>query len=202
MPARRLPPIALAALALTACSSDAPLIDAPSSPSSPTSAIVEPVAQPLELGDFDPEGDFEVFNPCTEIPAEVRTAAGLGEPVRDTAYDGDRSVRCSFYPADRSLGGFFSLTGDRVPFSRIEERGLLLSSSAESTISNVYLHHMGSGVPDECSAAVHTNHGRFVVQYTEISSGQGRDQLCARAVDQLENINQHWGKINGDVDQS
>lgn len=200
MPARRLPPIALAALALTACSSDAPLIDAPSSPSSPTSAIVEPVAHPLELGDFDPEGDFEVFNPCTEIPAEVRTAAGLGEPVRDTAYDGDRSVRCSFYPADRSLGGFFSLTGDRVPFSRIEERGLLLSSSAESTISNVYLHHMGLGAEHDCSAAVHSNRGRFIVQYTEISSAQGREMHCALATEKLENIYHHWGENNGDAD--
>lgn len=202
MPARRLLPIVLAALALTACSPAAPLIDVTSSPSSATSVPVEPAAQPLELGDFDPEGDFEVFNPCTEIPPEVRAAAGLGEPVRDPAYDGDRSVRCSFYPVDRSLGGFFSLTGDRVPFSRIEERGLLLSPSAESTIPNVYLHHMGSGVPDECSAAIHTNHGRFVIQYTEISSVQGRDMLCFHAVDKLENIYQYWGEINGDVDQS
>lgn len=202
MPARRLLPIVLAALALTACSPAAPLIDVTSSPSSATSVPVEPAAQPLELGDFDPEGDFEVFNPCTEIPPEVRAAAGLGEPVRDPAYDGDRSVRCSFYPVDRSLGGFFSLTGDRVPFSRIEERGLLLSPSAESTISNVYLHHMGLGAEHDCSVAVHSNRGRFIVQYNEISSAQSREMHCALAIEKLENIYHHWGENNGDADQS
>ncbi|QGU05212.1 DUF3558 domain-containing protein [Corynebacterium comes] len=197
MPARRLLSIVLAALTLTACSPDAPLIDAPPSP-----VTAEPVAQPLELGDFDPEGDFEVFNPCTEIPADVRAAAGLGEPVRDPAYDGDRSVRCSFYPLHTSSQGFYSLTGDRVPLSRIEERGLLLSPTADSTLPGVYLHHMGSGVPDECSAAVHTNRGRFIVQFTEISSTQGRDVLCALSIEKLESIYHHWGENNGDVDRS
>lgn len=202
MPARRLPPIALAALALTACSSDAPLIDAPSSPSSPTSTVVEPVAQPLELGDFDPEGDFEVFNPCTEIPAEVRTAAGLGEPVRDTAYDGDRSVLCSFYPVDQSLRGIFTLTGDRVPVNRIEGMGFLISSTVESTVPNVYLHHMGLEGTGDCSAAVHTDRGRFIVQYVETLSTKQRDATCALAVQKLEDIYHDLGEKNGDVHQS
>lgn len=201
MPARQLLPISCAALLLTACSPDAPLIDVPSSPPASPSAV-EPVAQPIELGDFDPEGDFEVFNPCTEIPAEVRAAAGLGEPVRETAYDRDLSVRCSFYPTDTSMGGFYSLTGDKVPFNRIEERELLLSPTAESTIPNVYLHHMGLGAEYDCSAAVHTKRGRFIVQYNEISSAQGRDALCTRAVEKLENIYHHLGENNGDVDQS
>lgn len=201
MPARRLLPIVLAALALTACSPAAPLIDVTSSPSSATSVPVEPAAQPLELGDFDPEGDFEVFNPCTEIPPEVRAAAGLGEPVRDPAYDGDRSVLCSYYPLDLTLDGFYTLTGDRVPLTRIKERGLLLSPNAESSIQNVYLHHMGSGVPDECSAAVHTSRGRFVVNYIETLSTQGRENLCSLAVQKLETIHQLLGEDNGDVDQ-
>ena len=202
MPVRRLLPTALAALTLTACSPDAPLADAPAAPSPGTPAPVAAAAPPPELGDFDPEGDFEVFNPCTEIPAEVRAAAGLGEPVRDTAYDGDRSVRCSFYLVDSSLAGFFSLTGDKVPFSRIEERGLLLSANAESAVQDVYLHHMGLGAENDCSAAAHTDRGRFIVQYTEISSTQGREKLCALAVDKLEDIYHHWGENNGDVDQS
>ena len=202
MPVRRLLPTALAALTLTACSSDAPLADAPAAPSPGTPAPVAAAAPPPELGDFDPEGDFEVFNPCTEIPAEVRAAAGLGEPVRDTAYDGDRSVLCSYYPLDSTLDGFYTLTGDKVPAGRIEERGLLLSATAESVIPNVYLHHMGSGVPDECSAAVHTNRGRFVVHYMETLSTRSRENLCSLAIQKLETIHQLLGENNGDVDQS
>lgn len=201
MPARRLLPIAFAALLLTACSPDAPLIDVPSSPPASPSAV-EPVAQPIELGDFDPEGDFEVFNPCTEIPAEVRAAAGLGEPVRETAYDGDQSVVCSFYPTDTSVRGFYALTGDRVPFNRLEERGLLLSGSAESVIPGVYLHQMGTGAEHDCNAAVHTNRGRFIVQYNEISAEPDRAVRCGRAVEKLENIYHHLGESNGDVDRS
>lgn len=95
MPARRFLPLALTALMLTACSDSDTLADAPSSPpASPTT--VAPVAQPIELGDFDPEGNFEVFNPCTEIPADIRAEAGLGEEVGEPSYDGNRSVRCSF----------------------------------------------------------------------------------------------------------
>lgn len=202
MPARRLLPIVLAALALTACSPAAPLIDVTSSPSSAASVPVEPAAQPLELGDFDPEGDFEVFNPCTEIPPEVRAAAGLGEPVRDPAYDGDRSVLCSYSPLDQSLRGIFTVTGDRVPLSRIEERELLLSPTAESTVPNVYLHHMGLEGSGDCSAAVHTKRGRFIVQYIETLSTQERDAICVLAIDTLENIYHHWGESNGDVDRS
>lgn len=201
MPARRLLPLTLTALMLTACSPDDTPIDAPSSPpASPTT--VEPVAEPIELGDFDPEGDFEVFNPCTEIPAEVRAEAGLGEPVRETAYDGDRSVMCTFHPTDTSLRGFYALTGDRVPFSRIEERGLLLDPSAESTIPGVYIHHLGLGAEHDCSAAIHTTRGRFIVQYSEISAEPDRAARCVLALEKLEEIYHHLGENNGDVDRS
>lgn len=201
MPARRLLPLALTALMLTACSPDDTLIDAPASPpASPTT--VEPVAQPIELGDFDPQGDFEVFNPCTEIPVEVRTAAGLGEPVRETAYDGDRSVLCTFHPTDKSLRGFYALTGDKVPRSRIEERGLLLDPAPDSTIPGVYIHHLGLGAEHDCSAAVHTTRGRFIVQYSEISAEPDRAARCVLALEKLEEIYHHWGESNGDVDRS
>lgn len=202
MPVRRLLPTALAALTLTACSSDAPLADAPAAPSPGTPAPVAAAAPPPELGDFDPEGDFEVFNPCTEIPAEVRAAAGLGEPVRDTAYDGDRSVLCSYSPLDESLQGIYTLTGDKVPLTRIEERGLLISPTVKSTVPGVYLHHMGLEGSGDCSAAVHTDRGRFIVQYVETLPTQQREAICALAIEKLENIYHDLGETNGDVHQS
>ncbi|MDO5512915.1 MAG: hypothetical protein Q4F73_09250, partial [Corynebacterium sp.] len=61
MPARRLLPCILGAALLTACATAPdPLIDAPSTTPTPTT-------QALELGEFDPDGDFRVFDPCTEI---------------------------------------------------------------------------------------------------------------------------------------
>lgn len=201
MPARRFLPLALTALMLTACSDSDTLADAPSSPpASPTT--VAPVASPIELGDFDPEGDFEVFNPCTEIPAEVRAEAGLGEPVRETAHDGDRSVLCSFSPLNSSVRGIYTLTGDKTPKSRIEERGMLVPHTVESTVPGLYLHHMGTGAEGDCSAAVSTIRGRFIVQYIEASATQDRETACVLAVEKIETIHQLWGENNGDVDRS
>ena len=195
MPARRLLSVALGTL-LTACSST-PLIDAPPTPA----PLPEPTAA-LVLGDFDPESDFEVFDPCTEIPAAVLAEAGLGELVRRPSYDGDRSVRCSFFAVSAEMRGYFTLTGDRVPFERIAERNLLVEDSTQSAVVGVYLHHMGAEVPDECSAAVHTKRGRFVVQYTETLTARPREELCEVAIDKLEVIFDHLGEDNGLVHRS
>lgn len=203
MPAHRLLPCVLGAALLTACGDTTdttdttePLIDAPST------TLTTPPTQALELGEFDPEGDFQVFDPCTEIPAEVLEAAGLGESVGEPSYDRNLSARCSFFPLDATVSGYFSLTGDRVPKTRIEERGLLLSHEAGTASPGTYLHHMGAEFPDECSAAVHTNRGRFVVQYTEVSTTQGRDTLCEFATEKLETILNSMGDSNGDSHRS
>ncbi|GAB3691571.1 DUF3558 domain-containing protein [Corynebacterium nasicanis] len=194
MPARRLLPAIFGAGLLAACSTTTDtLIDAP-----PSSTTQPPAAPVLELGDFDPAGEFQVFNPCTEIPAEVLEAAGLGEAVGEPSYDRGLSASCSFLPLDDSVRGYFSLTGDRVPKDRIKERSLLLSDSAGSAYSDTYLHHMGADFPDECSAAIHTNRGRFVVQYTEISTKQERTALCEIATEKFDTILNLMGESNGD----
>lgn len=189
MPARRLPPAVFAALLLSACSAPAPLIDAaPSIPSVPSLPVP---------GDFDPEGEFTVFDPCTEIPAEIMEQVGLTDPISDPSYDGELSVRCMFVGPDPTLSHYFTLTGDRVSREKIAEVGYLLSPTADSVLPGVYLHHMGSGVPDECAAALHTDRGRFVVLYTEILSTRGRDALCRTAVDTLETIYHQLGEHRG-----
>ncbi|AJE33768.1 hypothetical protein B842_09595 [Corynebacterium humireducens NBRC 106098 = DSM 45392] len=193
MPVRRLLPVALGAL-LTACSPTT-LNDAPPAPT-PEPAPV------LELGDFDPAGDFAVFDPCTEIPPEVLAGAGLGERVREPSYDGGLSARCSYFSSAHGGRAFYTLTGDRVPVERIIERGFMVAPDADTQIPGVYLHHMGAGVPDECSAAVHTNRGRFVVQYTETLTTQSRDELCVLAIDKLENLFAYLGENNGVVHRS
>ena len=110
MPARRLL-IAVCALALTACT---PLIDDPSSPSTAAPAASETSgnesttadaqAPTFELGEFDPEGDFELFDPCTEIPAEVLTEAGFGSGYESLSAFQDAVRQVTGRSAARSRG--------------------------------------------------------------------------------------------------
>ncbi len=193
MPVRRFLPVAFGAV-LTACSSTA-VTDEPSSPT-PEPAPV------LELGDFDPEGDFEVFDPCTEIPPEVLAGAGLVRSKREPFNDAGRSISCSYDPVDQRAEGFFVITGDRVPRERVMERGLFLAEESGSRLPGLYLHHMGSGAADECSAAVHTTRGRLVVDYIELLTTRSRESLCTLAVEKLESVHHHLGENNGSVHRS
>ncbi|NLA55496.1 MAG: DUF3558 domain-containing protein [Corynebacterium humireducens] len=190
MPVRRLLPVALGAL-LTACSPTT-LDDAPPAPT-PEPAPV------LELGDFDPAGDFAVFDPCTEIPPEVLAGAGLGERVREPSYDGNMSVLCSFASGDVQVSGVFSLVGDRNTRTKIEERGLLLDGSPRTGLQGTYLHAMPGDIGNDCSAAVHTNRGRFVVKYGEILTERSRIELCGIAINTLEKITATLGENSGNL---
>lgn len=208
MPARRLL-IAVCALALTACT---PLIDDPSSPSTAAPAASETSgnesttadaqAPTFELGEFDPEGDFELFDPCTEIPAEVLTEAGLGEEIGETTYDGNLSAMCTFdLQEEARLPGLISLTGDRNTREKIVERGYMVSSEIESAVPGAYLHVLQEESSDHCSAAVHTTRGRFAVMYDETLTQKTRDELCQVALAHLEEFQEYLGETNGTIDQ-
>lgn len=205
MPARRLL-LAVCALALTACT---PLIDDPSSPSTAPAAsetsgnestTADAQAPTFELGEFDPEGDFELFDPCTEIPAEVLTEAGLGEEIGETTYDRNLSAMCTFDLSEEvHLPGLISLTGDRNSREKIDERGFMVSSETKSAVPGVYLHVLQEESSDHCSAAVHTTRGRFAVMYDETMTQKTRDELCQVALAHLEEIQEHLGETNGTV---
>ena len=193
MPVRRFLPVALGAF-LTACSSTT-LVEVPPSPTPEPTPV-------LELGDFDPEGDFEVFDPCTEIPPEVLAEAGLIRRQREPFNDAGRSISCSYDPVGRDLEGFFVITGDKVPRERVMERGLLIAEGSTPHLPGLYLHHMGSGAADECSAAVHTTRGRLVVDYIELLTTRSRETLCTLAVEKLESVHHHLGENNGSFHRS
>lgn len=208
MPARRLL-LAVCALALTACT---PLIDDPSSPTAAPAApetpgaestTAEPQAATFELGEFDPEGYFELFDPCTEIPAEVLAEAGLGEMFGEPRADRDLSVMCSFESRDTSsLPGLITLTGDRNPKSKLVERGYMIDDNPETSVPGSYLHHLGDDFPGACSAAAHSTRGRLIVKYGEISSARSNEELCAIALGHLEEITTNLGENYGAVNQS
>lgn len=200
MPARRLLPCVLGAALLTACGDTTdttePLIDAPST------TLTTPPTQALELGEFDPEGDFQVFDPCTEIPAEVLEAAGLERSEREPFNDSGRSISCYYDSDDLSLPGFFIITGDRVQRSQLAERGWLLPEIVVDVSAPIYVHYMGSPNPDECSAAIHTERGRLVIDYVETSSLKSREELCLHATEKLNTIIGHLGENYGNVHRS
>ena len=204
MPARRLLPCVLGAALLTACGDTTdttdttePLIDAPST------TLTTPPTQALELGEFDPEGDFQVFDPCTEIPAEVLDAAGLGESVGEPFYDGNRSAMCSFTAVDESrYPGVFSLVGDRNPRSRLEEQGLIIEGVDVEIPYGMYLHTLPGDLEKDCSVAFHTSRGRVVVMYTETLSTQTRQHFCNASLSVMDVINTYLGENNGNPDRS
>lgn len=198
MPVRRTLACTLAALLLTACTDTQPT-ESTTPVATTTTAAAEPA---LELGDFDPEGTFTVFDPCTEIPADVLAEAGLVEGNREPYRDAGNTVSCYYDGANPDLEGFFVVTGDRVVRAVLEERGFLLEQTSASELQGLYLHHMGSPAADECSAAVHTTRGRVVVDYVEPASETGRDAICARAVEKLEIIIQLMGDKNGNAHRS
>lgn len=203
MPARRLIILA-AALLLTACT---PLIDDASSPTSavpsgPATTSAAPLPLALELGEFDPEGDFTVIDPCTEIPEEVYTAAGLGEVVYGPSYERELSAKCSYNADSVSKDGLFIVTGDRVPKSRVIELGYLLEPPVQSDLNGVYFHHLGVDISTACSAVVHTTRGRLVVNYGESLTDTTQLANCGTALEHLEKIIHYLGENNGNAHRS
>ncbi|MDO5668741.1 MAG: DUF3558 family protein [Corynebacterium sp.] len=197
MPVRRILPCALAALLLAACTdSDTQPIASTVPATTATSAAAEPV---IELGDFDPEGDFTVFDPCTEIPAEVLAEAGLGEPVGEPYYDGNMSVLCSGRLTTPDHSGVVGLSGDRFSKERIEELNLILGEASGTDLDGAYLHALPGDAGNDCSAAISTTRGRFVVNYNEPLFSGDRQELCSVALSKLEIIVKKMGEINGNL---
>jgi len=199
MPVRRTLACTLAALLLTACTDTQPT-ESTTPVATTTTAAAEPA---LELGDFDPEGTFTVFDPCTEIPADVLAEAGLGEAVGEPYDDGNRSAMCSFSgEPSRGLKGVFSLVGDRNPKSKLEELGLILEGVQVDVPTGMYLHTMPEDLGKDCSVALHTNRGRFVVKYSEALTDQPREHFCEASLFTMTTIHNYLGENNGNLSRS
>lgn len=196
MPVRRTLACTLAALLLTACTDTQPT-ESTTNVATTTTAAAEPA---LELGDFDPEGTFTVFDPCTEIPADVLAEAGLGEAVGEPYYDGNRSAMCSFRAQDgEQHPGVFSMVGDRNPKEKLEERGARVEEVTSSRTEGVYVHSMPGDTTQDCYAAVHTVQGRFGVAYGEALTGRSWDDMCEVAIGTIDNIVTTMGERNGNL---
>lgn len=205
MPTHRWLPLFTAVLLLVGCtprdhaSTDPPPAE-PAVETESTEAAEEAQAEPVvELGEFNAEHDeFVVFDPCTEIPRDVLDAAGLGEMVSEPFYSPMKSVTCSFRvtPQNAKLQ-LVTTTGDINSKLQVRDQGFMIAEEAETEIPGVYLHHMGEGTEDSCTAAVHTTRGRWTVTYIEGRPVPDRGILCERAVDYLETTYFQLGEENG-----
>lgn len=190
--------ILAAAFGCGACTSTAGSTDQADPPASDRAESAAETTTPIyELGEFNPDHDeFVVFDPCTEITWSDLQAVGLVETIGDPRYNLGRSASCSFTRGEpeyrRSL---VTLTGDKVPYERIVERGLLLDPAPESELPGLYTHHLGSEIRDSCTAAVHTNKGRFTVQFMDGELEHNHEELCALAIAQLEQIHEQTGGV-------
>ncbi|MDO5512916.1 hypothetical protein, partial [Corynebacterium sp.] len=123
---------------------------------------------------------------------------GLGDPIDEPFYDGNRSAMCSFTALDEQrYPGVFSLVGDRNSKAKLEEQGLILGDMSTGIVPGGYLHLMPNDIENNCSAAVHTNRGRLIVRYTEVLSERDRQHYCDVASATLNSIYNQLGEIHG-----
>lgn len=187
-----------AALGCGACTSTAEsAAEADSAEQHRAESAPETTTAIYELGEFNPDHEeFVVFDPCTEITWADLQEVGFVETIGDPQYNLGMSAACSFARGEPEYRrSMVTLTGDKVPYDRIVERGLLLDPAPESELPGVYTHHMGSEIPDSCTAAVHTNKGRFTVQFMDGELKNNHEKLCAIAIEHLEQIHEQTGGV-------
>ncbi|MGP6172687.1 DUF3558 family protein [Corynebacterium sp. A21] len=192
--------VLLAALACVSCSYSAASSDQPGAGEEERQeeTAAEQATTPLiELGEFDGESeDFELFDPCTEIPWEVYQAVGFVEESVDRFYDPGRSATCYFQStAELGRPAMVGVTGDKVPYERIVEQGLLLNVHAPSRLPGVYHHWLASSLGTNCTAVVHTSRGRLAINYHDAELTGQPELLCVKANEYLENIYEQTGGV-------
>lgn len=196
--------ILLAALACVSCGYSTASTDQPGTGKAGSTvagavdpATLSPTAPLIELGEFDGESEnFELFDPCTETPWDVYQAVGFVKESLDRSYDSGRSATCVFQSA-AELGrpAMVGVTGDKVPYQRIVEHGLLLDVHAPSRFPGVCHHWLTSSLGNNCTAAVHTSRGRLAVNYHDAELTGQQDLRCEKANEYLENIHEQTGGV-------
>ncbi len=144
-------------------------------------------------GTFDRnDPSFQLFDPCVEISAEQY--AELGYEVNEASYVEARDafmINCSFFPTEgNTSSGVLSIASDGLPYSHLEEIGVVLTDMNIEAPDGAYFHEFpndeGQGL---CIAAISTNSGRLSVTYKEgIGEKLTRQQSCKSASDLLTKI--------------
>lgn len=190
---------ALSIIMLSGCSILFRQVSTSSGKNADTQSPVTPT-QPRTLGEkleagtgtFDRnDPNFRLFDPCKEIDPSVYK--NLGWEQDDISYlylQESKAVSCNLYGTEENAGsGVMGVANDALPYSYIEQLGLVITGLEVTLPPGFYLH--GSLVPMEeyCAAAVETNSGRLNVAYAGTAFvKQPKADTCQRAIDFLSEI--------------
>lgn len=139
------------------------------------------------LGEFDPaDPNFELFDPCTEIPKEYLQNAGLSEAIEERERQSGFSF-CAFESLEGSSGVVIGLTSSR--------QASIFSATKVSTLSDAE----GRSVPVMliesdmfgemfCTVGVSTSRGIFKVSHSGDQFEDSYQTKCSKAAETLKNI--------------
>lgn len=139
-------------------------------------------------GEFDPaDPDFDLFDPCTEIPPDRLKAAGIGSPIGSTRRMSG-SVMCTFeFQEGKRRGGVVGLSGliSSTPFDDSlngEENSKEDSSKFGDVEENKLFGDMF------CTVIRETVRGVIRVNYSGFSPEESYEEKCSIASGVLANL--------------
>lgn len=143
----------------------------------------------LPLGDFDYEAIKDnLFDPCKEISAEEFAAVEL-KTLKATRYLDGGGVGCGLYGRD-SNRAYAIVTSSATKSYLMAEPGRVIASSASESVPGLFT-YKGQGAQSlGCVAAVDTSRGQFSVIVDEGFKPADIDELCALAVEIVEEFYQ------------
>ena len=139
-------------------------------------------------GEFDPaDPDFELFDPCTEIPPDRLKAAGIGSPIGETRRISG-AVICTFeFQDEQPQGGIVGLSG--MISSTSFDDSLNREDSLKETTSK-----FGDIEDNElfgdmfCTVIQETVRGVIRVNYSGFSPNESYEEKCSIASGVLANL--------------
>lgn len=137
---------------------------------------------PFEVGEWDVnDPNFRFFDPCTEIPAHVFAAAGLGEMTEEPMLVEGSYSTCRFRISksdDEVSGDYAMVYSDLVPRKEYEFAGISVISGSDS--DGVELIEERDMKGESCSTSMVTDRGRWGVEVFSIGES-GMEDGCSEA---------------------
>jgi|GEM_PF-4192451 hypothetical protein len=136
--------------------------------------------------------NFHLFDPCKEISPETYHQLGWKQDELSYSYlEVSQIVNCGFSGTEENRGsGTMALANDALPYSHIQELGLVITDLDVELPTGFYIHEIISPDEEYCVAAVQTNAGRLNVTHASapFAVAPPKTTICQKAVDFLSQI--------------
>ena len=135
--------------------------------------------------------NFHLFDPCKEISPETYHQLGWKQDELSYSYlEVSQIVNCGFSGTEENRGsGTMALANDALPYSHIQELGLVITDLDVELPTGFYINEIISPDEEYCVAAVQTNAGRLNVTHaTSTLVTPPKAVICQKAVDFLSQI--------------